>query len=313
MAGDGIFVRGRNGHFQIDSQFLQPIVIEEGTLSGAFVQYADTTVNHIYDEFYGGWNTGSFYSAGLSDITLPSGYGANDVLIFAKPRKTGTTYKLAMRWLSNTDFQFFAPDQHSSWDDDNCTVDYVICSVLPEDAPAPDRPDSGDYGLEVRNDFGDVMYKSTNKTFLGEGVLSGRPRIKRYANHGSGETYAIEGLGMLRTEDLESRLSYQTANRELAANADLYTMMNATSNIVSRQSWGDRNHPRGARCRTHEYWCFVSYYFKDIPAMNQDLDTIPEQEIELVIEERILASSGANYPYFEDHESLRSLLIGRFQ
>jgi hypothetical protein len=313
MAGDGIFVRGRNGNFQIDSQFLQPIIIEEGTMSGGFVQYADTTVNHTYDEFYGGWNTGSYYSPGLSDITLPSGYGANDVLIFAKPRLSGTTYKLAMRWIGNTTFQFFAPDQHSSWENDSCTVDYVICSVLPEDAPAPHQSGSGEYGLEVRNDFGDVMYRSTRKTFLGEGVLSGRPRIRRYGDHSSGNVYAIEGLGMLRTEDLESRISYQTANRALEANQDLYAMMNSTSSIVSRQSWGNILHPRGAKCQTHEYWCFISFYFKEIQDMNQDLDSIPEQEIEMVIEERILMSSGPNYPMFEDHESLRTLLIGRFQ
>lgn len=312
MAGEGIFVRGKNGHFQIDSQFLQPIVIERST--AATVQSVDWNVGGSGQRMYwsNSWNTGNYYSAGASEISLPVGYTAGDVLIFAKPAKyTENLLKLALRWTNDAGsrFQFIAPESFDNWEDDNTYVDYVICSIRPEDGPRPGRPGSGNMGFQVLNEFDDIMYDSERETFIGEAAISGNPGVERY-----GPPY-IEGLGMRRTEDLRTRLVHNHPNRNKEANEDVYVMMDATSMISSDQSHGNVYTTRGPKAEIDEWWCFVEWYYRNADDPPQNEDNIPEQTISLITERRVIQgeSPAPNSQFFVDHRPIRTLLIGRFQ
>ncbi len=310
MAGDGILVRGKNGHFQIDSQFLQPIIIERSTAST--VQYVDWNVSNGARYWANSWNTGSYYSPGSSQVSLPVGYTAGDVLIFAKPAKyTEMILKLGLRWTNDaaSKFQFIAPESHSNWADSNTHVEYIICSIRPEDGPRPGRAGSGNMGIQVRNEFNDIMYDSERETFLGEAAISGNPGVERY-----GPPY-IEGLGMRRKEDLRTPLVHSHPNRNKEANEDVYVMLDATSMISSDQSWGNTNTLRGPKAAIDEWWCFIEWFYRDVDDPPQNEENIPEQTISLVTERRVMQddSPAPNSQFFIDHRPIRTLLIGRFQ
>jgi hypothetical protein len=317
MAGDGVFVRGRNGHFQIDSQFLQPIVIEESTAS--VVQYVDWGAWGTFPNMYwsNSWNTGNFYSMGLSEISLPQGYTAGDVLIFAKPSKYNRTYKLGIRYNdAGTSFQFIAPESFTGWDrDSSAVVEYIICSTRVEDAP-PASQVQGYMGFQVRNEYNDVIYDSDRKTFLGEGVVSGNPGVERWWDYDRyGNPRAIEGLGMRRKEDLRRQLIYNHPNRTKEANEDTYVLMDPTSMISSDQCWGNVYHPRGPKCEHDEWWCFIEWYYKDSEDLAQNEDNLPQQTITMITERRVTHgdSPGPLSQAFIDHRPTRTLLVGRFQ
>lgn len=313
MAGDGVFVRGRNGHFQIDSQFLQPIVIEESTAS--IVQYVDwgTQGNAPYMNWSNSWNTGNFYSMGQSEISLPQGYTAGDVLIFAKPSKYNRIYELAIRYDdSGTSFQFIAPESFTGWDKStSAVVEYIICSTRVEDAP-PASQVQGYMGFQVRNEHNDVIYDSDRKTFLGEGIVSGHPGVERYAGN---PPYAVEGLGMRRSEDLRQQLIYHHPNRTKEANEDTYVLMDPTSMISSDQSWGNVRHPRGPKCEHDEWWCFIQWYYQESDDVVQNEENLPQQTITMITDRRVVHgdSPAPNSQKFIDHRPTRTLLVGRFQ
>lgn len=311
MAGDGITIRGQNGILQIDSEFLQPYVIRELTIPGELVQVQDAGVSNQFSRptWSNSWNYGSHIDWSGGAFYYPTGYGPHNALVFAKPTEDYRYSKLGMRVHDYGDgnivFGFHAPEAHTNiWGNGN-DVDVIVCGTEPGDASDVEE---NFIGIEVYNDFDDLIYSSNRKAFVGEQVATNTPQVSRYGP-------AVEGIGLYRENYEPSTVEIRLLNRTADANKDVYVLMDPTASMISYQSWGSYTHPLGPRCFNHQFWPYVCWDIQDVDTSNPNYGT--EQKITMKAIEKVIEDDGGlgytRTMTFIDYNYERSLLVGRFR
>ena len=310
MAGDGITIRGVNGILQIDAEFLQPYIIRELTVPGDMVQVQDAGVSNQFG--YPTWSNSTNYGTHINwtygGFLYPEGYGPHNAVVFAKPTKDFANSRLGMRVINHPVygnlFGFHGPNGYTNWDNGN-DVDVIVCGTSPADAT---EVEENFVGFEVHNDFGDLVYSTNRKAFLGEQVVTNRPQVRRYGTQ-------IEGIPIRRENHEETNPKVRLLNRTAAANKDVYVMMDPTASMVSYQSWGNINHPLGPRCYNHQFWPYVCWNIKDVDSSSPEIGL--EQEITMKALEKVIEDDGGigytRTRTFIDYTYERSLVVGRFR
>lgn len=307
MAGDGITIRGVNGILQIDAEFLQPYVIRELTIPGELVQFQDAGTSNL--GWSNDWNYGSHIDWSGGAFYYPVGYGPHNALVFAKPTQDYEYSVLGMRVHNygngNIVFGFHAPQGDSSpWGNGN-DVDVIVCGTEPGDASDVEE---NFIGIEVYNDFDDLVYSTNRKAFVGEQVATNTPQVRRYGP-------AIEGQGLYRENHDPSTVEVRLLNRTAEANKDVYVLMDPTASMISYQSWGNIRHPLGPRCYNHQFWPYVCWDIKDVDTSNPTYGL--EQRIQMKALEKVMEDDGGlgytSTRTFIDYNYERSLLVGRFR
>ena len=192
-----------NGYAQIDGENLQLKVLASGSVVPGVIGSSSSDKDSAGNSYYPATGRGSNWNPNKAavSIAIPSGYGTEDVFLFAKPSNTSQSTKMIgclFYTSAGTGYFKITCPEWVSWGSN--TVDYKLCVIN------NDEDDNAGYGLRVFSPSGGLGFSSNRANFKGEQFAYGTP--SRNITSTSSSDYGSTVIGPMYFDKPSEKLDY---------------------------------------------------------------------------------------------------------